>query len=100
LPCCVDGYSVAVTTKLLELAAVPPPVVMDTDPLLAPGITMATMVLPSLEMIMAGMPPIYTADGLSKLFPEILTKVPTAPAAGVKELIAGTGGTVNTQAAP
>ena len=50
---------------------------------------MATKVLPSLEITIAGTPPIVNAVGLVKLVPDIVTKVPTVPEVGAKELMVG-----------
>jgi len=79
---------------------VPPAVVIETAPVVAPGITIATKVFPSLETGMAETPPIVNEVGLPKLFPEIVTNVPTAPLVGVIEFIVGGGVTIYTQAAP
>jgi hypothetical protein len=64
-------------------------VVTLTPPEVAPGITIATKVIPSLLMGMAAMPPIIIAEGLFKLVPVMVTNVPTAPLSGVNWLIVG-----------
>jgi hypothetical protein len=67
------------TVKLLLLVAVPPAVLKDTVPVIAPGITIPTRLLPVLEITMAFAPPILKMDGLVKFVPVIVTRVPTAP---------------------
>jgi hypothetical protein len=69
--------------------AVPPAVVIDTAPVTASGITMPTKVVPSLDTAIASTPPIGKAVGLLRLVPVMVTKVPTGPKAGVKEVMVG-----------
>ena len=78
-----------VTVKLFVLEAVPSVVVKDTEPVIAPGITIPVKVVPVLETTIAVLPPIVNAVGLLKLIPVTVTKVPTEPEVGVKEIIAG-----------
>ena len=75
--------------KLLPLLAVPPAVVTDTIPVIAPGITMPTSVVPLFETAIAEVPPIVNAVGVLKLVPVIVTRVPTGPDEGVNELMVG-----------
>jgi len=62
---------------------------MEIPPVVAPGITIATRVVPSLDTAIAETPPIVKKVGLLKFVPEMVTKVPTAPLDGVKELMEG-----------
>jgi hypothetical protein len=78
-----------VTRKLPEPLAVPPAVVTLTPPLVAPGITIATNVLPLLLIGMAEKPAIVIPVGLLKLVPVIVTSVPTAPELGEKLVMVG-----------
>ena len=89
MPCCTPGYFVAVTVKLPVPFAVPPTVVIDTPPDVAPGITIATNCVPVLETTIAVTPPMEKAVGLVRLLPVMVTNVPTAPLDGVKEDITG-----------
>jgi hypothetical protein len=89
LPCCKLGYGVGVTVKLPLPVAVPPAVVTDTVPVTAPGITNPTNVVPVLDTTIALAPPIVKAVGLPILVPIIVTSVPTAPLAGLNEVIVG-----------
>jgi len=85
--------------------AVPPRLVTETAPVVAPGITIATKVVPSLETEMAATPPMLVAVGwvvgLLRLVPVMVTKVPMGPDVGLKAVMVGAGGCVtNTHAAP
>jgi hypothetical protein len=60
----------------------------------APGITMATNVLPLLLIGMAETPPIEIPVGLLRLVPVIVTSVPTAPELGEKLVMEGCEKTV------
>jgi hypothetical protein len=64
-------------------------VVTLTAPVVAPGITIATKLVPVLLIAIAATPPIVIAVGLLKLVPVIVTKVPTEPLAGANEVIVG-----------
>lgn len=79
----------AVTVKEPAAVALPVPVVTTIAPLVAPGITIPTTLVLVPDMRMAATPPIVNAVGLVKLLPFMITKVPTAPLAGEKELIVG-----------
>ena len=92
LPCCAPGYGVAVTVKLPPAVVVPPDVVTDTPPVVAPGMTIATRLVPVFDMMMAETPPIETVGVPAlRLVPEIVTSVPTGPVAGLKEVTVGAG---------
>ena len=54
-------------------------------PVVAPGITKPTKLVPVLETTMADVPPIVNAVGLPKFVPVIVTNVPTEPDEGEKE---------------
>jgi hypothetical protein len=88
-PCWVEGYGVGITVKLMPLVAVPPAVVIDITPEAVPGITKPTNCEPVLEIAIAETPPIVNAVGLPRLVPVMVTKVPTDPMAGVKDVIVG-----------
>ena len=77
----------AVTEKLPVPVAVPVAVVMEIIPVVAPGITIPTNVVPVLETTIAAMPPIVNAEGEFKFVPMMVTRVPTGPVDGVKEEI-------------
>lgn len=62
---------------------------MLTVPATVPGITMATIILPLLEITIADLPPITTLVGELKFVPVIVTKVPTGPFSGENEVIVG-----------
>ena len=88
-PCWPPGYGVAVTEKLPVPVAEPSAVVIEIIPVVAPGMTMPTNVVPVLETTMAAVPPIVKAVGLSRLVPVMVTSVPTGPVEGVKEVKLG-----------
>jgi len=50
--------------------------------------------VPELETTIAAVPPMVKAVGLLKLVPVMVTRVPTEPLAGVKEVIVGADETV------
>ena len=79
----------AVTVKLVAELVVPEPVVIDIFPVVEPGITIATNVLPSFEIIIGLMPPKVMFVGLSSEVPLIVTNEPIEPAPGEKEVITG-----------
>ena len=64
-------------------------VVTEITLVVAPGMTMATKVLPLFEMGMALTPPTVMAVAELKFVPVIVTKLPTEPFEGVKEVIVG-----------
>ena len=72
--------------------AVPPEVDTLNDPVVAPGITMATTVFPLKLMGIAATPPMLIAVGLFKLVPVMVTRVPAGPLLGANEFIVGAGG--------
>ena len=78
----------AVTEKLPVPVAVPVAVVMEIIPVVAPGITMPTNVVPVLDITMAVAPPMVNAVGDPRLVPVMVTRVPTEPVFGVNEEIA------------
>jgi hypothetical protein len=63
-----------------------------TEPLEAPGITIATNVVPDKLIGIAATPPMLIAVGLFRLVPVIVTNVPTGPLLGAKEMMVGVGG--------
>jgi hypothetical protein len=89
LPSWASGGMLAIRVKLLPLVTLPPAVVIPIVPVVAPGITIATKLVPVFEMAMALTPPIVKAEGVLKLVPVIVTKVPTVPLEGVNELMVG-----------
>jgi hypothetical protein len=58
----------------------------------APGITIATNVVPEKLIGIAATPPMLIAVGLFRLVPVIVTNVPTGPLLGAKEMMVGVGG--------
>jgi hypothetical protein len=86
--------------KLPTPLAVPPAVVTATEPETAPGITIPTNVVALFETAIAETPPIVKDDGVVKLVPVIVTKVPTVPVAGVNDVIVGAGINVNPASEP
>ena len=78
------------TTKLLEEVAVPPPVVTEIGPVVAPLGTAATICVVELRVKLALVPLKRTAEGVIKLVPFIVMLSPTKPLVGVKLLIVGT----------
>jgi hypothetical protein len=82
------GYIVGVTVNEL-LVAEPYPVVTDMAPVVAPVMTIAFRMVPALDTMMAGTPPMDTEVGLDRLLPLIVTNVPTAPEVGENPLIVG-----------
>ena len=89
LPSCIFGTWERVTLKVPEPLAVPPAVVILTSPVVAPGITIATNVIPLLLIGMAETPAIVIAVGLLRFVPVIVTSVPTGPELGEKLVIVG-----------
>jgi hypothetical protein len=53
---------------------------------------MATKLVPVLETTIAVAPPIVKAVGFSRLVPVMVTKLPTDPLEGVKDVMVGGGG--------
>ena len=83
------------TVKLPGPVAVPPAVVTDTVPVVAPGITKPTSWVPVLEITRAVTPPMVKAVGLPRLVPVMVNSVPIGPLAGVKEVMVGVGKNIN-----
>jgi hypothetical protein len=84
--------SVAGTTKFDAEAAAPPPVFTLILPVVAPAGTIALTDNGEITVTdVAGAPLNVTDDAPARLEPVIVTLVPTAPDAGVKEVIAGAG---------
>ena len=77
----------AITVKFPLPVAVPSAVVIEIAPVVAPGITMPTNVVPVLDITMAVAPPMVKAVGDPILTPVIVTRVPTEPVVGVNEEI-------------
>lgn len=75
--------------KVVVLVVVPPAVVNEIVPLIEPGITIATTAVPVFEITIAAVPPILTPVGLESPVPLIVTKVPTEPLEGLKDVMAG-----------
>jgi len=80
---------VGLMLKLLLPDTLPPAVVTDTLPVVAPGMTMPTSVVPLSDTTMADTPPMVNAVGVLRLVPVIVTSVPTGPLAGLKEVMVG-----------
>ena len=84
-----------ITVKMPAFAGAQTPLNIIIGPEAAPGITMPTNVVPSLETTMPEIPPIVNDDGLLRFVPVIVTNVPTGPVSGVKEVMVGAGITIN-----
>jgi hypothetical protein len=80
---------VGVTVNGCGLLAVLPEVVIEITPVVAPGITNPTKLVPVFETTTAVTPPMLNAVGLPRLVPVTVTRVPTGPCAGLKVVIAG-----------
>src|SRR5438093_2848064 len=78
-----------VTVKLLALVAVPPGVVTLIGPVVAPLGTVAVIWVLELEVMVAATPLKVTLVAPVRLFPLMVTEVPTGPLVGVNELIVG-----------
>jgi hypothetical protein len=59
-------------------------------PVDAPGITIATKLVPVFETAMALTPPMVNPVGVFRFVPVIVTKLPTKPLVGLNEVIVGT----------
>src|SRR5204863_1243689 len=79
----------AVPVKLPALVAVPPGVVTLIDPEVAPLGTVAVIWVLVFTVKLAPVPLKATAVAPAKLFPVMVTEVPTGPLVGLKELIVG-----------
>jgi hypothetical protein len=91
VPCCIFGAGVLLSVKVEVDVTDPLAVVKDIVPVTAPGMTIPTRLVPVLEMTMAAVPPMVKAVGIPRLVPVMVTKVPTEPLAGLKEVIRGAG---------
>jgi hypothetical protein len=90
------GILEGVIVKLPLALAVPPAVVTEIPPELAPGITIATILYLSVLTGIAAAPPIEIEIGLRRFEPLMVTKLPMGPELDEKELIDG-GSTVKTK---
>jgi len=82
-----------VTTKDVALVAVPPGVVTEIAPSVAPLGTLAVIVVAELTVKLAVVPLNLTLVAPVKLVPLTVTLVPTGPLAGEKpEIVGATGG--------
>ena len=75
--------------KFVWVETVPPAVVIEIVPVVAPGITIPTNVVPLLEITIALTPPILKAVVLARFVPVMVTKVPTEPEEGENEVMVG-----------
>lgn len=80
--------------KFVELCAVPPGVVTEMGPVLAPDGTVAVIWVSELKVNVAPTPLNVTAVALASPVPEIVTEVPAPPLVGLKLLMTGGGTTV------
>jgi hypothetical protein len=85
------GKGVFCTVNVPALVAKSHGVLTATVPVAAPGITIPTNVSPVLDTTTADTPPIVIDDSPFKSVPVIVTNVPGAPLAGVKEVTMGSG---------
>ena len=77
---------------MVELVAVPPDVVTEIGPEVAPEGTDAATCVSEFTAKDALVPLNFTAEAPVKLFPAIVTDVPTGPLVGVNIVIVGAGG--------
>jgi hypothetical protein len=92
------GAAVAVVTmKLDELVAVPPDVVTEIGPVVAPFGTVAEIDVSDETANVALVPLNVTDDAPVKLLPEIVTLVPGGPLVGLNDEIDGAAGVVDPQ---
>ena len=91
------GLGGAVTSKFLELVAVPPGVVTRILPSVAPDGTVAVILVEEFTVNEAVTLLNVTLLTLTKLVPLIVTEVPTGPELGEKELIVGAAGEVTSK---
>ena len=78
-----------IAVKLPEALTLPEILDTDTEPLVAPGITIPTNFVLVFETMIADTPPMEKAVGFNKFVPVIVTSVPTDPFSGVKEVMVG-----------
>jgi hypothetical protein len=91
------GAGGEVTSKLLELTAVPPGVVTRILPSVAPDGTVAVILVEEFTVNDAETLLNVTELTLTKFVPLIVTEVPTGPDPGENELIEGAGGEVTSK---
>jgi hypothetical protein len=91
------GLGGVVTSKLLELVAVPPGVVTRILPSVAPDGTVAVILVEEFTVNNAETLLNVTLLTLTKLVPLIVTEVPTGPELGENEVIVGAGGEVTSK---
>ena len=91
------GLGGVVTSKLLELIAVPPGVVTRILPSVAPDGTVAVILVEEFTVNEAETLLNVTLLTLTKLVPLIVTEVPTGPELGENEVIVGAGGEVTSK---
>jgi hypothetical protein len=85
----------AITLKLVALVTVPPAVVMEIAPVVAPGGTVAVIWAALFTVKLVALVPLnLTTVAPLKLFPVMTTEVPIAPLVGVKLVIVGAAKTV------
>ena len=82
---------VALTVNVPGTAVVPAALVTLTDPVAAPGITIAVNELADWLSMMAALPPTLTDWAEVKSVPERVNSVPTAPDAGENDTTAAAG---------
>jgi hypothetical protein len=80
------------TEKLFAELELPLAELTVTNPVVAPGITIATIEFDEELMGIAFTPPIEIPVELFRLLPIIVTNVPTGPLLGAKEMMLGLGG--------
>jgi hypothetical protein len=80
---------VPVTVNFVPLATVPPGVVTEILPVVAPAGTVAVIFVSVLTVNVADVPPNLTAVAPVKFAPLIVTDVPTGPLVGEKDVIVG-----------
>jgi hypothetical protein len=91
-PWSVDRVTVGggTTVKELELVAVPPPVVTEIGPVVAPDGTCAVIFLPVLiTKVGSGVALKVTAVVVPKAVPRMITRVPTFPELGLNPVMVG-----------
>ena len=84
------SFGVTITVKLVALVAVPSGVVTEIDPLVAPAGTRAVIFVSLATLKLAAATPLkLTALAPLKPVPVRVTRLPTKPEVGVKELMVG-----------
>ena len=91
----IVGAPVTVTVKLVALVAVPPAVVMEMGPVVAPVGTVAVMCVALVTVkVVAEIPLNFTDVAPVNPVPVITTDAPIGPLVGVNDVIVGTGAAV------